>query len=193
MPESTAAPRPYHAFWGEMAPCDHIVQIYEDDDGLIDALEGFVGGALEGSEAAIVIATPQHRQALDRRLQARGLDLDAARGADRYIALDADETLQRFMRNHWPDDERFEAVVLELLQRAGRGGRRVRAFGEMVALLWAKGYHGATVRLEHLWAQVCRRRGLALFCSYPRAGFTTRDSVVSINQICAAHSRLFPG
>jgi len=27
-------------FWGEISPCDHIVQIYEDDDSSIDLLNG---------------------------------------------------------------------------------------------------------------------------------------------------------
>ena len=35
-----------------------------------------------------------------------------------------------------------------------------RAFGEMVALLWAKRHIGATVRLEHLWNSSVRQTGL---------------------------------
>jgi len=65
----------------------------------------------------------------------------------------------------------------------------VRAFGEMVAILWAQGNSGATVRLEHLWQDLCQEQNLALFCAYPRCGFTL-DSAQSIEDICAAHSRV---
>ena len=74
--------------------------------------------------------------------------------------------------DQWPDAELFDQFVTQVLERAGRGGRRVRAFGEMVALLWAQGHNGATVRLEHLWHELCRRESFSLLCAYPRAGFT---------------------
>ena len=54
--------------------------------------------------------------------------------------------------------------------------RRVRAFGEMVAVLWARGDQAATVRLEHLWHNLCQRHEFSLFCTYPKAGFTRNVS-----------------
>jgi hypothetical protein len=179
-------------FWGEIAPCEHVVQIYRDDTVFLDALEGFTAGGLRAGEGVVVIATPGHLAALDQRLAAAGLDVTLAAEEDRYLALDADRTLKKFMMRGWPDDILFEHVVSDLLGRAGRGGRRVRAFGEMVALLWAEGYTGATVRLEHLWHQLCHERGFSLFCAYPRIGFT-QGADLSIKEICAAHSRVVAG
>jgi hypothetical protein len=49
-------------------------------------------------------------------------------------------------------------------QRGTRHGRKVRAFGEMVALMWARGECGATVMLEHLLLlQHLRRRSTRKF------------------------------
>jgi len=93
------------------------------------------------------------------------------------------------MKNEWPDEELFTPVIKSILDRATRGGRKVRAFGEMVAILWARGYCGATVQLEHLWTQMCHREGFPLFCAYPRTGFT-QDPAESIAQVCATHSKL---
>ena len=90
--------------------------------------------------------------------------------------------------NGWPDDYLFDQVVTDLLKRAGRGGRRVRAFGEMVALLWSLGHNAATIRLEHLWHKLCAEREFSLFCAYPRIGFT-QSADESIKEICAAHSK----
>ena len=179
----------FEVFWGEMSPCEHSVQIYEDDDCFLDALEGFAGGALRTGDAVVVIATPAHQASLDDRLKSRGLDLDAARARDQFIPLDAEETLALFMRNGWPDDTLFRRCVESILKRARGDGRRVRAFGEMVALLWAQGHSGATVRLEHLWHTLCLQEAFALFCAYPRSGFT-RDATESIREICATHSRM---
>ena len=55
-------------FWGEIAPCEHIAQFYENDGVLIDTLTGFVAGGLERGESTIVIATPDHLRSLEERL-----------------------------------------------------------------------------------------------------------------------------
>jgi hypothetical protein len=178
-------------FWGEIAPCEHLVQIYDEERVFLDSLEGFVAGGLDAGDGIVVIATPVHRRALADRLNARGLDVDAACAKDQYIALDAVDTLSKFMVNGWPDDDRFKSLVTQLLSRAGQEGRRVRAFGEMVAVLWQQRHHGATVRLEHLWHRFCREETFSLLCAYPKSGFT-RDATASIQEICDAHSRVVP-
>ena len=184
------------AFWAEMSPCEHAVQIYGDDEVFLDALEGFIAGGLESGEAVIVIATGPHREALDARLRDRGISLARVRARGHYISLDAEETMEKFMVKGWPDDELFDTLVMDLLATArgpGPGpGRSVRAFGEMVALMWAQGMNGATVRLEHLWHRFCAKENFALFCAYPRTGFT-QDVDVSMRAICDVHSRVLAG
>lgn len=175
-------------FWGELAPCDHLVQIYEDESVFMGTLERFIGDGLRRGEANVVIATASHRSWLEARLCNAGHDLDAARSSGAYIALDAAGTLARFMVGGWPDEERFAEVIRVVLGDAQRGGRKVRAFGEMVALLWAQGHNGATVRLEHLWNDLCASDNLALFCAYPRIG-ATRDLGDSLAEVCALHSK----
>jgi hypothetical protein len=59
------------------------------------------------------------------------------------------------MVDGWPDEERFSRLVNRLLARATAKNRPVRAFGEMVALLWGSGNVEATLPLEHLWNKIC--------------------------------------
>jgi len=179
-------------FWGEIAPCDHVVQIYENDSAFIDALTGFVGGGIKVNDGIIVIATGQHLQAVRERLQAYAVHVDDLIAEDRYIPLDAGETLSKFMVNNWPDEVLFEKTVTEILERARGNNRHVRAFGEMVALLWAKGNSGATVHLEHLWDRFCERASFCLFCAYPRNGFTNAPRS-SMQHICGAHTKMIKG
>jgi hypothetical protein len=178
-----------HVFWGEIAPSEHIAQFYEDDGVLLDTLLGFIGSGLKTGESAIVIATSEHLKLLEDGLEASGVDVATARSNDQYITLEAEEALARFMAKQWPDDKLFNDLVTELITRARAKGRRVRAFGEMVALLWARGDQAATIRLEYLWHQICQSQNFSLFCAYPKTGFT-EDPSESIRQICAAHSRI---
>ena len=178
--------------WGEIAPCEHILQIYTVKSVFLDALEGFIAGGLRNNEGVLVIATQEHLAPLDRRLSRQALDLGAARAEDRYIDLDAAQTLDTFVGDGLPDEERFQETIGALLERAGRGGRRIRVFGEMAALMWTSGRTQASMRVERLWNQVCHSKKLSLFCAYPRAGFT-HDAEHSMRQICGAHSRVIRG
>jgi hypothetical protein len=182
--------RQIDVFWGELSACDHCVQIYEDDTVFLDALEGFVAGGIRQGDAIVLIATPAHLAGLEARLAESGFDVEAAAARNQYIALDARSALERFMVNGWPDEELFAKLVDELLLRARGSHRRVRAFGEMVALMWADGHCGATVRLEHLWSRLCAQESFSLFCAYPKTGFT-ENAQDAIEKVCAAHSRLY--
>lgn len=180
---------PSSIFWGELAPSEHIAQFYETDEVLIQALAAFVHAGLARGESVIVIATPGHLEALQAQLTRSGIDLKKAILEDRYIVADAETALASFMFGSWPDDRRFGELIGQLVSRATVQNRRVRAFGEMVALLWARGDVAATVRLEHLWNDVCEQVPMPLFCAYPKVGSTMEPSR-SIAQICAAHSRV---
>jgi hypothetical protein len=179
-------------FWAEIAPCDHVVQIYETDTVFLDALAGFVGGGINAGDCCIVIATESHLKALEDRLTAYGIHIAALRADNRYIPLNAEETLSRFMVNGWPDEALFMTTISEVINKNRTNNRKIRAFGEMVALLWANGLNGATVHLEHLWNKYCEKEKLCLFCAYPRSGFTG-DINDSFQHICSAHSIMIEG
>lgn len=176
-------------FWGEIAPCDHVVQIYEDDGVFLDMLAGFVGGGIKGGDCTVIIATQEHLKALDMRLRAFGLNVDSLVRNDQYIPLNAEESLSKFMIDGWPNESLFSDFVTGLIERAGIGNRKVRAFGEMVAVLWAQGLNGATVQLEHLWNHFCDKEAFCLFCAYPKSGFT-QDINQSMINICGKHSMM---
>src|SRR5262245_61363393 len=141
----------FNVFWKELAPREHLLHLYEDDQVLLETLVGFVAGGLQGKDAVVIIATRGHLEALEDRLSAAGIELGAARSEDRYIALDAEKALETFMHGQWPDEALFAKFVGAVTSRARGEGRRVRAFGEMVAILWAQGNRSATIVLEELW------------------------------------------
>jgi excisionase family DNA binding protein len=183
------APR---ADWRDGGAHDHFVQLYEVDASLLDAVAEFVGAALRAGDAGVVIATQAHQEGIAERLGAEGIDLDDAAAAGRFVALDAGETLATFMAGGMPDFERFHAVVGDVIARAAGGGRRVHAFGEMVALLVLAGNHAATVRLEALWNELRRVHRFALFCAYPMSAFDGEADTSLLADVCAEHTGVIP-
>src|SRR5436309_5031040 len=180
--------------WATLGPHAHAVQFYEHDDILVSMLARFVGPALVAGDAAVVIATKSHRDGLTRRLKSRGFDQAIARQQGRYVALDAADTLSKFMRNGSPDPRRFMREVGNVIERAGDATGephpRVVAFGEMVSLLWTGGQREAAIRVEELWNDLARTHTFSLCCAYPMNGFAGHTA--AFLKICAQHSHVFP-
>jgi PAS domain S-box-containing protein len=170
----------------------HVVQFYESDACLLDAVGAFIGAALRAGDAGVVLATPAHRAGLEARLQAAGVDVATARARGQYVPLDAAATLSQFMVDGAPDPRCFVEGVGGIITRAATGGRRVRIFGEMVALLAVAGHHAAAIRLEQLWNDLQTTHPCSLFCAYPmdRLGGETLAELLS--SVCAVHAHVIP-
>lgn len=182
----------FQIFWGELTPCDHVVQIYENDKVFLDSLEGFIGSGLIAGDSIIIIATPEHLIAIKDRLRKQGFDMDGLSSRDQFIGIEVNDAITNFMINKWPDENLFFEFISTLLKRAQKNGRKIRAFGEIVAVLWQQGFNGATVQLEHLWNRLHKNDGFTLFCAYPKIGFT-EDINTSIEIICSAHNKIIDG
>jgi signal transduction histidine kinase/ActR/RegA family two-component response regulator len=183
------APR---ADWAQMGDEEHFVQFYEADGFLMNSLSGFIGNAIGSGEGAIVVATESHRTGLDELLVANGLDVTGAKASGRYVSLDAAETLSRFMVDGALEPGRFHEVMGKVIASVTDGGSRIRAFGEMVALLWAEGNHDAAIRLEELWNDLQKAHSFSLFCAYPMTGLGGERFIEPTSSVCKVHSRVIP-
>jgi hypothetical protein len=167
-------------------PADHFVEFYEDDNTLVDSVTRFISLGLSQDEAAIVIAEPSHLQAFEAKI-GRRIDLRAARENGSYVALDAAETLSLFMRDGGPIKERFDRALQDVVDQMQ--GKKIRAFGEMVALLWSEGNVGAALALEDIWNDFLVRNSLRLFCAYPSSVFGGLNKA-SLEAVCDRHSHI---
>lgn len=148
----------------------HIAQFHNDSKTLTDRVcEFFASGAL-GGDALIVIATPDHRAAIAECLGQRGVDVPALSAAGRYSAHDAAETLSRLLIARRPSPLLFGEVVGAAIRRLRPESGRVRAFGEMVSLLWSAGDRDAAIRLEEIWNEWIGFHPLSLMCGYEFEG-----------------------
>lgn len=83
-------------------------------------------------------------------------------------------------------------MIGSLIARVSRhGNRRVVAFGEKVALLWAEGQRDAALKLERLWNDVVKAYSFALHCAYPPCTvFSQQELADSLADICAEHTEV---
>ncbi len=179
-----------------LAECpDHRVQFYDRDDSLTEAVVAFVRDAYASGEPSLVIATEPHRAAFEKWLRAGGMDPGQPADGDRPAAavrfVDADRLLEEFMVDSMPDPARFARAVGEALdETAASATGQVRAYGEMVDVLWRQGNARAALRLEELFNELQGRRPFSLVCAYGMDGLSSDPD--KLHQLLKVHSDAVP-
>ncbi len=178
--------------WSAMEKKGHFVQFYEDDAFLVNTLSCFIGAGLKAGEACIVVAKQAHREGLEAQLQTAGFDLEAACLSGEYLSLDSSETLSKFMDDGVLVPQRFNELIGSLINRAAHGKRRVRIFGDMVALLCERGLHQLAIELEELWNDLQKTHSFSLFCGYAMKSFSGNDLAEPLKKVCLTHTQIIP-
>jgi KaiC/GvpD/RAD55 family RecA-like ATPase len=177
-------------------PAEHLVQLYGGDDQLLTSnVTRYLLEGLKRGDGLLVIATPEHREAIVRQMAEEDSGTAAAVEGGRLVLLDARETLDRFMMDGQPDWELFEQAVGGICEelRGRVGGRGIRAFGEMVGLLWMEGQHSAAIRLEEYWNRLLEGNAVCLFCAYPIDPFGGDFELSRLQALLGVHTHLLAG
>jgi hypothetical protein len=168
----------------------HAVQFYGSDASLFVTVAGFLAKGLVAGQPAVVIATPEHRVAIEEHLCDRLIDCELARRNGDLVILDAEETLELFMVGDVPDAGLFEVNVGRLIDQAlaGRKGTTVRAYGEMVDVLWKQGRSQSAIELEILWNKLGLKYNFALLCGYSMGSFYKQTK--QVEEVAALHTHV---
>ncbi len=168
----------------------HFTQFYKSEAELLRPLSRYIEDGIQAGETCIVIATDVHLQQLDEQLESRGVDLGAAKVNGQYVALDAAETMSKFMVGGMPDRTRFFEEIGTLVDGIIKKNSPIRAYGEMVALLWKQGNKKAVMSLEKLWDECIGAHSIALYCAYPELHFVMDSEALSEITLC--HKTVLP-
>jgi hypothetical protein len=168
----------------------HCVSLHGSDDAaLIREVGRYLIDGLESGGTVLAIATPAHRRGI---LDGLSATIDPARSIEEgtLVMLDAAETLDRFMVSGYPDPSRFDASVGHLMRGAVERAPHVRAFGEMVGVLWEARQYPAAIRLEQLWNRLRGALAFGLFCGYPIDVFGSSFEPGAMDALLSAHTHL---
>jgi hypothetical protein len=171
----------------------HAVQFYDDDGFLFDTVGRFLRSGLRAGDAAVIIATPAHADGISSRLE-EAMCQEAVRDG-RLLVVDAEALLSNFMIGGQPDEALFLGALSRLMtgvSTPAAPARRVRAFGEMVDVLWRRGNSGAALELDALWNRAMSRFDLSLFCAYGMSNFYKQDESGQFKQLCELHTHVIP-
>jgi hypothetical protein len=174
----------------------HVVQLYEQADelSLAASVSRYLWEGLKRGESALVVATPEHRELFCGQLEKLGADPQSAVNGGQLAFLDAWETLSRCMARAQPDWGLFECVVGAAIRRLcpKKPGAGMRAYGEMVGLLWKARQFAAANRLEQLWNRMLGQSSFSLYCAYEIDILGKDFHPASVDAILRAHTHLIP-
>jgi signal transduction histidine kinase len=174
-------------------PSHHLVQFYDNDDFLVDHVAQFLAAGVRQEQPVVVVATAEHRSAFTARMQRDRIDVADAARTGHYLAIDAHETLAKFMVNGMPDWDRFRDTIGAVMDRAGGGhANPVRAYGEMVNILWQQGNRSGATALEEMWNRLAGQRTFSLLCGYVTTNFRDAGDAEDFRTVCDAHTHVLP-
>lgn len=169
----------------------HDVQFYDSEEFLVIAVGKFLREGLRAGQPLVIIATEAHRRGFLEEL-ARHPEL-RVEGAD-ITWLDARQTLAAFMDGRRPDPELFDATLGRVFEKvmAKRSYLVVRAYGEMVDLLWKDGNTEGAIDVEKLWNALAAKYSFNLLCAYAMNNFVMESQSDGFACICGCHGIVIP-
>jgi signal transduction histidine kinase len=171
----------------------HLVQFYESDAFLSEAVTSFLADGLSARQPVLMIATPERRADVRARLGLQGFDVQRLSSTGALHFCDARTLLSTFMVGSMPDQSRFRHSLDGVLKRQPVGDESlIRAYGEMVDVLCRDGNPDAAVRLEELWNELANDYALSLMCAYHMGNFYTESHGRAFQQICSTHTHVIP-
>jgi len=100
--------------WLEETPrSGHAIHVHTSDVPFENRAANYFLAALRRGDAACFIGSDQMRDGVESQLRTRGWDISRS-SPNRYLAVDAQEALHRFLRDGMPDANRLSVIVEEL-------------------------------------------------------------------------------
>jgi hypothetical protein len=173
-----------------MSSFQHHLQLFDDMWSLAESVGAFLQDGWERGEQLLIVARPQHTNAILKNLADRGCPIVELSQQSQLHVLDASATMAKFLRSGWPDRERFEATLGELVKTLATPGRGIRIYGEMVDVLAEHRQLAAAQQLEQLWSDLGATCPFMLLCGYRSDHFGDRRLAPALNAICGLHTHV---
>ncbi len=161
----------------ESSKNEHCVTLYENDTDLVSIVKKFMTQA----DAVVIIAREEKLDQFKKALK----DTDA------YLFLDAHDTLKTFMVRGLPHPQLFARTIGKVMHDLTTKNKKVKAFGEMVALLWEEGNTAGAIMLEEMWNNLQKEYRFSLLCAYPVSSFEGEHNAKKFTYMCSCHSDVF--
>ena len=173
---------------GEGPASQHIVQLFDSTESLVESVSVFVrDGLIHGDAVLVVMRLPQWNS-IASRLSSRNVALSDAIGSGQLTVLDGIRTLARIMWHGTPIRGLFDEVVGKTVRQIRSRGAQLRVYGDIVDALAEDGNFHAAHELERLWSDLVAQEPMTLLCGYSAATFHSPETSETFTSICRSHT-----
>ena len=171
----------------------HAVHFYKDPQSLSQVAASFLCEGIGNGERVVVVSTPTHLAAIVKAVERRGVDLVELKKRGKWLAFDARRTLSTLITARRIDLRRFKTQFTDVVGDwyKSEPALSMRAYGEMVDLLYREGDIAAALKLEELWTDLAALHKFPLLCAYAVSSFHEEPSGSSrFSDVCRCHSHV---
>jgi PAS domain-containing protein len=196
-PPAAPPPQPHHSHHHNpnhpRSPNEHLIQFYNAEDTLFDAISSFILPSFFSSEhAAVIVATKPHLEALDLYLRQQNLVPELLRKRDQMFLAPAEAILETLMPNGVVEEKIFFDFFGPLFARLQKKYPRLLVYGELVNILCERDEHVKAHELEEVWEAFLLGKDAALLCGYNLNVFSSDGLEDVFQKICRSHSHVTP-
>jgi hypothetical protein len=171
---------------------DHIVQLYKQDSHLTDVVTNYVVPSLLSGEGVLIIATEEHIKQFERSLKSVHINTTLLQLTRQLVMLDARSTLNNFMDGEQLNTEKFFIYMESVLADLRVEYPSIKAYGEMVNVLWNDGNFESMLGLENLWKNLLDKHDMTLLCAFSLDELSEEREGITFNEVCGCHSYVIP-
>ena len=171
---------------------EHIVQLYQDEVDLADALARFAASGLAHGEGVVIIGSTQRWNSLTARLRAGGVDTHGAVLRGQLRLFGSKVILASCMSRGVPDRLLFNEAIGGILGLVRMRYATLRVFAELTDLLWNEGRREAAEAIERFWNALAEPQPQSLLCACPLDSLDGRAYEGALQRACALHTHLVP-
>jgi hypothetical protein len=169
---------------------NHMVRICPNTTSQAEVLTRYIKDGLLNNEGIIIIARPPLRRAVLSKLEVLGFDSQAIKNQGQVRFFDAEFLLSNILIDGIIEEQAFRKFIGIPIQATQSKFGKVRAFGEMVDILWQRDLQNMAIQLENLWEDLCAKQGLIFLCTYLLDNLDPNDYDSALEKIYKHHKHL---
>ena len=174
----------------ELNRAQHIVELFDNTESLVDTVSAFLSEGLGRSHAALAVMRLEQWNLVAAKLTSRKVPLSDAIASGQLTVLDGTRTLARIMLHGAPCRGLFEEVIGKTVRQLSATGMGLRVYGDLMDVLAADGnLHGAH-ELEKMWSDLTEQEPVTVLCGYSTATFDNPDARDTLRWICRSHTKM---
>jgi len=171
---------------------EHVLQLYQEESCLLDALADFVAAGLRLEEGVLIFGSTPRWDLLIDRLQKSGIDARAyaARGQLKFYG--AHVLLSNCSSGGALERHKLGRLLGSALELARMRYERVRVFSELTDTRWRDRDRVSAGVIERAWKPVLSVHDFSLLCACPIDSLEGDTYDGTLQALCSAHTHVSP-